>query len=57
MGIIHFFEWHRQYQIGIAVVRDHDVLVSTAGTDGEATCVVSIKFNDGRDSDNELVGV
>ena len=38
------------------MVHDHDVLVSTAGTDREATRVVSIKFTDGQDLEKELVG-
>ena len=38
------------------MVRDHDVLVSNAGIDGEANCVISIQFTDGHDLEKELVG-
>ena len=31
------------------MLRNHDVLVSTAGMYGEETCVISIQFTDGRD--------
>ena len=46
-GILPCIKWHHYYNIGIAVVCNHDVLVSTMGTDGEATRVVSIKLTDG----------
>ena len=39
------------------MVRDHDVLVSTAGMDGEATRVVSTKVTDGRNLEKDLVGL
>ena len=55
MGILPCLEWHLCYNIGIAVVFDHDVLVSTVGTDRETTRAVSIQFTDGRDLDKELV--
>ena len=41
--------------LALTVVRNHDLLVSTAGTDREATCVVSIQFTDGNDLEKELV--
>ena len=38
-----------EYQVGVAVVCDHAVLVSTAVMDGKETCVISVQFTDGCD--------
>ena len=57
MGILPCIKWHHYYKIGIAVVRNQDVLVSTIGTDREATRVFSIKLTDGRDLEKELIGL
>ena len=38
-----------EYQIGVAVVCDNDVLVYTAGMDVKAPCVISVQLTDGCD--------
>ena len=57
MGILSCIKWNHYYKIGIAVVRNHDVLVSTMGTDGEATRVFTIRLTDGHDMEKELIGL
>ena len=41
--------------VGVAVVGEHDVLVATARTDGEATHVVGEELADGSDPNMEFV--
>ena len=56
VGILPCLKCYLCYYIDIAVVRDHELLVSTAVTDREVTRVVSIQFTDGRNLEKELVG-
>ena len=54
--VLFCLKWGGKDDVAVAVVRDHDVLVSAACTDGEAPCVVRVQFVDGTDVDVEFVG-
>ena len=56
MFVFFVLKWGGEDDVAVAVVCDHDVLVSTACTDGELPCVVGVKFVDGADVDVEFVG-
>ena len=55
MRVLSLGEGLGEYQVGVAVVSDHNVLVTTACMNWEATCVLSIQFTDGCHLDVQLI--
>ena len=57
VGVVLGLEGLNEDDVGVTVVGEHDVLVTTSRTDGEAAHVVGEELTDGPDPDVKFVGL